>query len=406
MKSKKTDFVNKVSKLSPELQLLLWSIRVDDLFVKSAKEYLYAKKSFDEISKLLKTSHYKGLTQFLYFRIKTLDVVKIDQELLKVFKNVYFSTISDNMKLSNNLGRTIRLLERNNLNPVAYKGPTLGIISYNDIALRFSADLDIMIRNREFEKVIKILADNGYFIPVTSKRKIIKYTKRTWRDINLEKGDYHFDIHQQIEKGPKFFRLDNSAFNSYRKIKLNKINIKTFSPEETLVIMSINCASDGFGSLKHYRDIAGIIINNSELNWNQVFLSAEKKKSLKIVKISLKFSQLFCGLKLPENISELIDSKSLNRSFDFFLDRLFQKKFDLDIITCILTIPRSLDTIFSKIRFYLWFFLHPSPQMHPNIFRLPGVLFFLIPFISPFYLFYDYLSRLFKIKMKKKEKIN
>jgi hypothetical protein len=405
MKQEETNFVNRVSKLSPELQLLLWSIRVDDQFLDKAKKYLYAEKSVRNISKLLRMSHNKGLTQLLYSRIKMLDRAKIDQGLLKSFKEIYFSNIADNMKLSNNLGRIFQLLEKNGLNPVAFKGPALGIISYNDIALRFSSDLDIMIRNCEFKAVIKILIKNGYSVPVSAKKKIIQYTYRTWRDINVRKGDYHFDIHQQIAKGLKSFRPDDETFKSCKKVKLNKIDIKTFSAEDSLVIMAINSATDGFSSLKHFRDISGIVINNPELNWERVLLSAENKKSLKMVKISLKFCQLFCGLKLPGHIADQINERSINRLFNVFVNRLFSRNFKLDILTCNLTVPKSLDIIFSKIRFYLWFLRYPSPQMHPAIFRLPGKLFFIIPFIAPFYLIYDYLSRFFKIKMKQKTEV-
>ncbi len=397
-------FVENVLKLSPELQLLIWSVRVDDLFVELAEKYFYSESPVVDIQKLLKLSHLKGLTPLLYSKMKALDPKKINKRFTKAFKDIYFSTISDNMKLSNNIWRAVNLLRNNGLDPIPYKGPTLGIIAYGDIALRSSADIDIMIHNFEFEQAINIFVNNGYSIPVSSKKKIIKYTYKTWRDINLEKGEYHFDIHQQIEKGPEFFRPDDDAFKSCIKVKLNKKEIKTFSPEETLVIMAINCASDGYGSFKHYRDITGIIIKNPDLNWEKVFFSAGKKKSLKIVKISLKFSKLFCGLKLPEDISEAIETKSLNRFFDNLVGRLFFKNFELDILTNILTIPKSLDTVFSKIRFYFWFFLHPSPQMHPPIFRLPGKLFFLIPFISPLYLFCDYTSRLLKIKLNTENK--
>ena len=392
------NFFERVKQLSPELQLLLWSVRVDDKLKNIPGKYLNTKRSIADIEQFKRLSFSMGLLPVFYKKLKMLDRENIDRQLYEIFKEAYMEILSRNIKLSNKLERIFQLLKKNDLDLIAFKGPMLGLIAYNDIAFRSSSDLDFMVSNDEFSRVVDELREIGFSTLFPYQKKIIKYLSRSWRDIHLTKGFYHLDIHQQFAQGPSFFRINEKNMEHSRKVKLNNIEISTFSPEDSLVLMAINCAKDGFSSLKHFRDIAGIVLNNPELNWKRLFASSKEKRSLKIVMISLKLSQIFCGLELPENVLEQTDSGTVKKKADEIADRILTSGFKTDMLTSYFSFAGSLDTILSKSRFYLWYFMYPSPHIHSGIFKLPDKLFFLIRIISPFYLFFNHLSRLIRSK--------
>ncbi|MFO7751219.1 MAG: nucleotidyltransferase family protein, partial [Desulfobacteraceae bacterium] len=295
-----------------------------------------------------------------------------------------------NMRMVNDLERICSELDRQGLSYIAYKGPVGGMLGYNDIALRQFSDLDLMIRHQEFDRVLRFFGEMGFDIPQGSRKKVIDYTGKSWRDIGASKGNLHIDLHQMMAKGPCFFRPFDETWENCVGVKLNRDTVQTFSIEDSLVVHSINNAKDGFSSLRQFRDIAGLMQEAGDIDWDRVVLIAEKRKSLTILLVSVKLAHLFCGAALPESIRVLTERRSVERKVKFYVDRLFSTGFNVDILSWYLTVPACLDTVLSKFRFYAWFASNPAPQVHPEMFRLPGYLFFLFPVLQPFNLLFRY----------------
>ncbi len=379
--------LNRTGNLPDEQQLLLWAIRMDDLLTQSAARVLYAEQDINH-SRILGTVSRKGLAPLLYRKIKKLDQKRIDPALHRALKTAYMENAARNMRMVNDLERICSELDQQKLSYIAYKGPVAGILAYNDIALRQYSDLDLMVRHQEFDRVLRFFVEMGFCIPPTFKKKELDYTRKSWRDIGVRKGNLHIDIHQMIAKGPCFFRPFDETWENCVWMKLNRDTVQTFSFEDSLVVHSINNAKDGFSSLKQFRDMAGLIYNWPDLDWDRVFLIAERRKSLNILLVSLKLANLFCGVPLPESIRVLTERPTVARKVRFYVDRLFSTGFNVDILSWYLSVPASLDTLLSKFRFYMWFAFNPAPQVHPEMFRLPGFLIPLFPFIHPFNLLF------------------
>ncbi len=393
------DFEERVKHLSPELQLLLWSIRVDEKLTDAAEKILYSKNVISDFESFKRLTFSKGVLSLLYKKIKTLDMDKLDPGLVHVFKEAYMEILSRNIKLTNQLKIISELLIKNNLDMIAFKGPTLGVIAYGDIAYRSSADLDILVSNVQFPTVVEVIRKTGFLPRFQFKEKIIKYLQKSWRDIHLEKGFYHIDIHQQLAQGPSFFRSTPEKLGSGTSVKFDDLDIATLSPEETLVMMAINCAKEGFSSLKHFSDISGIILNNPHIKWERVWSSARDKRCFNILQISLGLSQIFCGLHLSPEIALDINIKTIAKKLEAFTKRVLTFSFDNESIHAYFSFGDSLDSLSSRIRFYFWYLFSPSPQLHGKIFTLPVRLFFLIPVMSPFYLLFSHLNQLLKSRI-------
>lgn len=282
-----------------------------------------------------------------------------------------------------------------------FKGPVLAVQAYNDNVMRQSSDLDIMILNRDFNKVLEILSDNN-FIPNLSP-KIKNYIRRTWRDLSMSGRNLNLDMHQQVAKGPAFFRLKPEMWETAAVIQLNNNNVTTFSTADTLVFLCIHCAKDGFGSLRRFRDIAGLIDLHPGIDWDAVYSRASAMKSMRLLEVGLKMTEHLCGIKLPHFIVNRISrNEPVNNLFNFFLNRFLSNKCNLRILTWYLTIPKVLDTTWSKLKYYTWFAVSPSPQIHRPLFNLPASFYFLFPAVHPFYLLFKYGREFFRTKQKEK----
>src|SRR5712692_636112 len=67
-----------------------------------------------------------------------------------------------NLSLTAHLLRLLEVFERNGILAVPYKGPTLAVLAYGNLALRNFMDLDLLVATREVAKAYELLVSEGY----------------------------------------------------------------------------------------------------------------------------------------------------------------------------------------------------------------------------------------------------
>lgn len=371
------------------MRLLLLSIRNDDslkLFLNSCP---VSKEDSIKFKNLVLNF---SLLVFVYQKLKKENLLAFFPEAIKKsFQNLYLASIARNLRLLSKIEKMYSILETNNIKAVIFKGPASSSLAYNDSALRSYSDLDLMILPNDFEKVVSVLKKNGCEFHEIDSSKIFNYIKKTFRDFNATYKDLPLDIHQQIAKGPSFFRLSGEQWEDRQYFTINKTSCATFSIEHTILFLSIQCAEDGWTPLKTITDLSQIIGNDSKINWEKLISIAKKFKAFYILKIALNFVLDLTAVNLPKEINEMIsDCKKTQKLYKKFYLRLFDNQFNLGILNRGTTIPECLDTKIATYRLYYWFLTHPSPGLHPLLFKLPRFLYCFLPVITPFYLIYKY----------------
>jgi hypothetical protein len=61
------------------------------------------------------------------------------------------------------LSRILRTLEAGGVTALAFKGPTLALLAYGNLALRDSADLDFLVPHHQLASAIEIPSADGYY---------------------------------------------------------------------------------------------------------------------------------------------------------------------------------------------------------------------------------------------------
>jgi len=65
------------------------------------------------------------------------------------------------MRLTAELARLSRALQRAGVAALPLKGPLLAEMAYGDVTLRYSIDLDLLVRRQNLERALAVLADSG-----------------------------------------------------------------------------------------------------------------------------------------------------------------------------------------------------------------------------------------------------
>jgi len=101
------------------------------------------------------------------------------------------------MLMSAELIRIMKLLEENDIDALAFKGPALAQMAYGDITLRQYSDLDVLTKKEDIYQIDALLKAQGYerllaLTPVQEKTWI-KYAHDMGL-IHYPKG-VHFEMH-------------------------------------------------------------------------------------------------------------------------------------------------------------------------------------------------------------------
>jgi hypothetical protein len=77
----------------------------------------------------------------------------IPSKVINHFRGIFMANVSRNEFLAKELVKVNQLLEENGIEVLNWKGPTLAIQAYGDLALRQFRDLDTFVKHEDLEKV-------------------------------------------------------------------------------------------------------------------------------------------------------------------------------------------------------------------------------------------------------------
>lgn len=158
----------------------------------------------------------------------------------------------------------VKILEENDIEAIAFKGPTLSQLAYGDVVSRQYVDLDILIEQKELQKVINILLKNAYknILPleIISNKTCLK----TIKDFTLQhiNSKVNIEIHWSLfEKKYKTFfkKLDISKSDD---VLINQNKIKTISKETLLIYLCLHGSKHMWERVEWIVDIDKFIRNN------------------------------------------------------------------------------------------------------------------------------------------------
>ena len=64
--------------------------------------------------------------------------------------------VKQNMLMTSELIKVLKILEENNIEAISFKGPVLSQLAYGDVVSRQYCDLDILINIKDFESVVNL----------------------------------------------------------------------------------------------------------------------------------------------------------------------------------------------------------------------------------------------------------
>ena len=336
----------------------------------------------------------------VYDELKQLENIIIPK---KIENNMFFYTkfiIEKNFTYSNELKKLNDVLNTHKIDFVAYKGIILSQYIYQNVGIRPTLDLDIMIKVEDLDKIKNILNLNNYEYSKPLSKNLLKNLKFIIKKYIGDKIVY-IDTHWRVSNLLLQMKVGYDEMISEAKlINFYGTKINLLNPEAHFIIIAMHHFGKNEMSLKQFIDLVVILEKfKDELNWTKLVMLSKKWKVYKLTLYSLKICQEIINNNLPNKISQLIenecDKKFINKninSFNLNKGKLNENVKDIFIGRIKLHL-KIRDNFWIKLKIaylHLKAFITPKEVDFKNPRKISSLQWYLTFLKKPFCLFYKF----------------
>jgi hypothetical protein len=220
---------------------------------------------------------------------------------LNSLRQEYELNIHRSLFLARELFRILDCLDTLGIAVISYKGLVMSEAYYGDMAMRRSGDMDLFVRKRDVARIKNAVRDLGYtprvLIPQDAEADYIASGYECTFDSPAGKNL----LELQWALQPRFYAVDfdmDGLFERAVNVTVAGRPVKTPSPEDLLLVLSVHAAKHVWGRLIWLCDIAQIV-KRQNLNWDWIQSQARAIGVERILHITLLLTNRFLATAIP-----------------------------------------------------------------------------------------------------------
>lgn len=244
--------------------------------------------------------------------------------------------VSINEQIQKILLDILTLFDKEKIPVVPFKGVTFILCTYGDLSLRETIDVDLLVHRKEFLRAKDLLIRNGYHHMYFGIAEVQTVQAQLARDDNKMSIDLHYALTpkfqefnvEEAKSGSRteqqdwnklntsytnwFFSLDSSPmWKRLGSITMCDKSVPVLSPEDLLMVATIQCIKEYWQTLKRICDVAEIIKANPGLNWSWLMEQFNMVYSERKFLLCIRLAYDVYKITLPEDILMKITNSKL-----------------------------------------------------------------------------------------------
>lgn len=254
-----------------------------------------------------------ALTPLLCRQLPLIASSALESHQVRQLRDTAHAIALRNLALTAELFTIINRFASAGVEALPYKGPVLAAQAYGDISLREFQDLDLILRQHDIDKANEVMLGLGY-------QPKFPWILSGGRKASFVPGEYNYrndarDIMVELhtERTLRHFPLppgiDDLASRAVA-VSVGGQNLRTFSPEDTLLLLSVHGAKDLWQQLSWVVDIAEFVQVPPALDWDKVFARARTTRTRRMLAITLLLAVRLFDAPLPPDVRGRVDSDS------------------------------------------------------------------------------------------------
>jgi len=216
----------------------------------------------EDWDKFIYLAYAHGVFPLVYDTLKEFQD-QIPMHVFQKLKITNMNIVKQNMLMTSELIKVMKLLEENHINAISFKGPVLSQMAYGDITLRQYVDLDILIDEKDLKKSMSIFLENNYINSIPLKlleRELFLEVSKDFTIINKTNG-INVELHWNMFDRTYDFSENKLSKKELNYVKLNTTEVQTFSNELYLVYLCMHGSKHMWERIEWIKDIDLLLRN-------------------------------------------------------------------------------------------------------------------------------------------------
>jgi len=252
---------------------------------------------------LLRLADQHGTSSLLYRNLSPLGDV-VPSPALAALRQRYESNVHRSLFLARELIRILDCLAALGSAVIPYKGVVLSEVYYGDMALRPSGDMDLFVRKHDVARIKSAVRDLGYTLRVPIPEAAQADYIASGYECTFDSPAGRSLLELQWALQPRFYAVDfdmDGLFQRAVSVSVAGRTVKTPSPEDLLLVLSVHAAKHVWGRLIWLCDIAHIL-KRENLHWDWVQARAREFGIERILRITLLLANRLLAAPIPASI--------------------------------------------------------------------------------------------------------
>ena len=303
--------------LKPEVRLLWYCARTQ-INAANAERIVTLLRGDIDWHDLLQMAFYHDVAPLLYRNLESIAPGAMPEMVRTEFKKQIQVNIQGNLFLTKQLLDLLSLFNQHGIQVIPYKGAVLAASLYHDLALRPFDDLDILVHERDVLQAVDLLVSCGYeVIRPPSLAQTNKHFRSFWVNQMVKRSPWSYqvilwnpdrpglvELHWRTIAKYVFPRNPKELWENLGPTKLGGVDVFSFAPENLLWFLCLHGAKHQWKRLRWICDIAELVREYPDLNWEQTISHAER---LGVER------RLYLGLFLANRILEMPLSSEIEK---------------------------------------------------------------------------------------------
>ena len=328
----------------------------------------------------------------------------IDKDLVppQVFSQLHTFAVANtvrNLSFCKELIKIIYLFKSNSIDAIPFKGPTLSLYLYGDIALRSFGDLDILIAEEDVLLALSLLETLGYIATPTLTEMQFKVVQRSEYQISAtNKDSIVVELHWRLTDRSLSRALSIDNITTRESVKLAGEKICCLPRELLFVYLCIHGSHHCWYQLEAVCCLVELSDPKKKMDWLLVLELANDHGCVKVVLTGLLLCRDFFGVELP---NEVVAKKykmvqSVEVTLGGLKSRILRSANDIDLepasTRSYLFHVQASDRIFDKVSYVLSLLFLPTFR-DLEVLPLPSWCSFLYAMLRPLRLCVETIQR-------------
>jgi hypothetical protein len=215
-------------------------------------------------------AYFHNVEPLLYWMVSNTGFSKnIPGRLKQRWEQAYFGNFLRNEEYFEVLKTLLARCEKEGISVIVLKGPALIGRIYKDTGLRTMSDLDILCSRGDLQRIVNIGRDMGYQMTAAGDGPASTHHVAIYQAVSGPILEFHFMPYEVIQDHARFMQL---AWDRKEWIDVGDFHCPVLYLEMELLFNIAHLVQHQFDvSLKHYLDIAGLLVLcGGQLNWDRI----------------------------------------------------------------------------------------------------------------------------------------